>query len=357
MDYTFDEPIYTDENGNIIFNEKDITTEYEESTTNNNFNSNLYVLKSGDIMSGKLTIPELSINNETQTSAFKEEYKSKINNNDLKLTEITYDDTLLKTNINNNVHIKTLTCDNINTTHLTNSTSNIQEQINTLNTVIEDFGFNDGNITYDAETSTTTILNNCYINALTCDTFQNILASKIIQSLIPTATILSYAGVNAPSGYALCEGQEVSRTGIYADLYAIIGHKFRGSKTINSGTFYLPDLRGMFIRGTKSNTTYGMKLKIDSNLNATWVSTIIGDDNVGGFQTHEVAEHFHIYQKPSDSITVSSEQIANNNATVWDNKTDSTFTTTLLNDDEYFNDLMGDETRPVNISLTYIIKL
>lgn len=65
-------------------------------------------------------------------------------------------------------------------------------------------------------------------------------------SLLPAGIIFPYGGTNAPSGYLLCYGQEVSRT-TYAALYANIGDNFGSGD--GSTTFNVPDLRGRVLAG------------------------------------------------------------------------------------------------------------
>lgn len=58
---------------------------------------------------------------------------------------------------------------------------------------------------------------------------------------MPTGTILATGRSTAPTGYALCEGQSVVRTGEWAALFAAIGTTY-GS--VDGTHFTLPDLRG-----------------------------------------------------------------------------------------------------------------
>jgi len=60
-------------------------------------------------------------------------------------------------------------------------------------------------------------------------------------SVIPTGTMLDFAGTSAPSGYLLCYGQAVSRT-TYANLFSTVGTAFGVGD--GSTTFNLPDCRG-----------------------------------------------------------------------------------------------------------------
>ena len=172
-----------------VFNPNDYKT-YEELARENDESIDLsnYVKKSGDVMSGYLSTPELAtpkisfFDNTTQTTAFTldmlndvqsiqnttndivydeetetttinntlnltnlkfgdtesqippftETHKTDINNNKSKVTGINYDSGLLKTTINNTCHINSLTCGNLNTTHLTGTSGNLQTQINDL---------------------------------------------------------------------------------------------------------------------------------------------------------------------------------------------------------------------------------
>ena len=64
------------------------------------------------------------------------------------------------------------------------------------------------------------------------------LQSKISPSLIPTGTILPFGGSKAPSGYLLCNGDQVSRT-TYAALFAVIGTTYGVGDGVT--TFNLPN--------------------------------------------------------------------------------------------------------------------
>lgn len=77
---------------------------------------------------------------------------------------------------------------------------------------------------------------------------------------VPSGTIMAYAGNAAsspPTGWLLCNGQEVSKT-TYADLFAAIGttwdtatNPLTGSAQASpsTGNFRVPNLQGVFLRG------------------------------------------------------------------------------------------------------------
>ena len=75
--------------------------------------------------------------------------------------------------------------------------------------------------------SQVTALNNSVDNVL-----------SYMESFVPVGTILAYCGSNAPQGYLICDGSEIS-VSEYEDLYDVIGTTFGST---DSTTFCLPDL-------------------------------------------------------------------------------------------------------------------
>lgn len=74
---------------------------------------------------------------------------------------------------------------------------------------------------------------------------QNSLAGQIAGiRTVPAGAVFHVAMQSPPSGYLVCNGSAQS-TSAYPDLFAAIGYTYGGS----GGTFYVPDLRGQFIRG------------------------------------------------------------------------------------------------------------
>lgn len=67
---------------------------------------------------------------------------------------------------------------------------------------------------------------------------------------IPTGSVFPFAGITAPEGFLLCNGQEVSRF-TYAKLYGVLGDTYGAGD--GTTTFALPNLIDRFIEGTESS--------------------------------------------------------------------------------------------------------
>ena len=67
---------------------------------------------------------------------------------------------------------------------------------------------------------------------------------------MPIGAVFPFYGATPPEHTMACNGAEISRT-TYAELFAVIGTT--AGEGDGSTTFNLPDLRGMFIRGTGGN--------------------------------------------------------------------------------------------------------
>ncbi len=62
--------------------------------------------------------------------------------------------------------------------------------------------------------------------------------------LVPTGSVIPYAGSSAPGGWLLCEGQSLSTT-TYSTLFGVIGYTYGGA----GSSFTVPDLRSRFPLG------------------------------------------------------------------------------------------------------------
>ncbi len=87
---------------------------------------------------------------------------------------------------------------------------------------------------------------------------RNAFLSDVLDFLIPPGTILPFAGIEKPpaattlsKGWLFCDGSVVSRSD-YPALFAAIGYTY--GKTLVTGQFRLPDLRGRMIIGYDNMT-------------------------------------------------------------------------------------------------------
>ena len=70
-------------------------------------------------------------------------------------------------------------------------------------------------------------------------------------SSTPAGLIAAFAGGTPPVGWWACDGSEIVVNAVSQGLYAAIGVSWGGDPgaPVNSRTFFLPDLRGYFLRG------------------------------------------------------------------------------------------------------------
>jgi hypothetical protein len=93
----------------------------------------------------------------------------------------------------------------------------------------------------------------------------------ILGNLMPPGMISPYGGSTAPTNWLLCDGSAYARTGTYANLFTAIGTSFGSGD--NSTTFNVPDLRGMFLRGSiGALETVGSGTVSGSNYYATFTA-------------------------------------------------------------------------------------
>jgi len=144
----------------------------------------------------------------------------------------------------------------------------------------------------------------------------------LLQRTTPTGSVLAFDGLVAPTGWLMLEGQTVSKT-TYAGLYAVVGDRYAvGGEP--AGTFRLNDLRGVFVRGMDAGR----------GIDASRV--------LGSLQADQIGAHTHtitVYE-PDDTLGPSVAADPGGDG----NNTASTGSTG------------GDETRPINVALRYMIK-
>lgn len=158
--------------------------------------------------------------------------------------------------------------------------------------------------------------------------------NKLIQALNPSGAITMFGGAAAPAGYVLCDGASYLRTAL-PNLFTAIGTAYG---TADATHFNVPDLRGKFPRGV-SGTSGNDPDAASRTAQATGGNT---GNNVGSIQADQFKTHAHT--TPVCVITNANGPnilgTASNNA--------------QANPNTSFSG--GNETRPINVYVNYIIK-
>ena len=110
----------------------------------------------------------------------------------------------------------------------------------------------------------------------------------------PCGMIVNFSGDNAPNGWLICDGSEISKT-TYASLFAVIGTKY-GSAS-NSNNFKLPDLGERIPAGFKSGTNSlgntGGNSSITLTTNQIPSHNHTGTTNSEGLHNHTATDSGH----------------------------------------------------------------
>ena len=156
---------------------------------------------------------------------------------------------------------------------------------------------------------------------------------------VPVGTICMWGGntSNVDPDWMICDGGTLD-TAKYPELYKVIQDAFGHNPP--AGEFYLPDLRGYFVRGVDEGAGHDPEAaeRIDPV-----TGTKIGDA-VGTYQGDAVQDHDHSYNSfPNGRGDIASGRY-------WKSGGANTGGVAGANTSKY-------ETRPKNIALYYIIKV
>ena len=175
----------------------------------------------------------------------------------------------------------------------------------------------------------------------------------------PSGSIIAFGGTIAPTGFLLCNGAAVSRT-TYANLFAAIGTAYGAGN--GSTTFNIPDFRGKFLRGVDGGTGF------DPGAATRTVSGVGGNTGnvVGSYQSDAFSSHDHF--QFTDGNYNTSTYLTNSQTTspTWINNFDglTLYNYIIVADPNAGKRATlypgsktgGNETRPVNVYVNYIIK-
>lgn len=164
------------------------------------------------------------------------------------------------------------------------------------------------------------------------------LVTNNVSIATPPGQVATYAMTSCPAGWLTANGSAVSRT-TYSVLYSTIGSTWGNGD--GSTTFNLPDLRGMFVRGTGTNATY-------PTASGPSVGTYAADTYLN--HNHTDSGHTHSYNVPSGT----SQAIGGSGSNYYVSTGGSTTGTGNAN---IQNSTTGStETRPKNYGVLYCIK-
>ena len=175
----------------------------------------------------------------------------------------------------------------------------------------------------------------------------------LLRQLTPPGSIQPYGGTTAPDGWLLCNGDPVSQDD-YPDLFDVIGTSFGdGSDGDGDDNFNLPDLRGMFLRGVDNGTGNDADAASRTKMNDDQV--VLGDV-VGSYQKdaiRNITGYARVSTRSRGAVPPFS--YGTNYGDAFDSSSANGYDSLL-----HFNASTvvptGEDNRPKNISVNYIIK-
>jgi len=202
-------------------------------------------------------------------------------------------------------------------------------------------------LVYRNNTGTVAQLSSSSGNIVTFDANGNPIAQSASTVLgnaaVPSGAVLPFAyNVNSgtvPTGWLLCDGS-IYNVSAYPTLGALLANTYGGS----SGTFAVPNLSGLFIRGSGTQTLPNT---------ITYSSGSIGSFSLGGGQYDAFQGHYHTissnaahYQPTGTSAGSGANNLVSATISVGSPTLDGANGTPRY----------GTETRPVNLAMVYCIK-
>ena len=165
-------------------------------------------------------------------------------------------------------------------------------------------------------------------------------AGSIVHATLPAGMIAPFAMATAPSGWLDCDGSAVSKT-TYSALFTALGANAWGTDTTDN--FYLPDLRGAFLRGTGSNGTHNMA---DGN--------DFAGPSVGSFENDQMQGHKHSLTMVNNTLGSGASKPPRTSG--GQTGSGETGPVSVQAEGGYGSVRIGVETRPFNAGVKYCIK-
>lgn len=197
------------------------------------------------------------------------------------------------------------------------------------------------------------------------DTSGNMQPGNSYDYFMPAGLIMAYGGATTPTGWLLCDGSAVSRT-TYANLFSAIGTSWGSGDGFT--TFNIPDCRGLFLRGVSGGSGRDPDAASRTAVNPGGNS----GNSVGSYEADQYRSHSHGVSDPGHSHTA----LCNNSGPGGEtrilsvgpggagNAGGSAATITNsgssgiqpANTGVSINLSGGNETRPINVNVNYIVK-
>ena len=176
------------------------------------------------------------------------------------------------------------------------------------------------------------------------------LKQEIIDQLVPPGTVVAWAGPagNVPRGWLICDGGTYFR-GTYPRLVDAIGTTW-GAGGLNGDTFQVPDMRGEFLRGASQGT--GRDPDAGSRVNA-YIGGNTGDQ-VGSYQYDQLRSHAHPVTINNGNGGLLAVNVIGGPGPGWNDEGQDYSPTGYGS--VTVQPAGGAETRPINVSVYYIIK-
>lgn len=180
----------------------------------------------------------------------------------------------------------------------------------------------------------------------------------------PIGTIQAFAGTAIPAGWLICDGASLN-TENYSLLFNKIGTR-HGTTSIT--TFNLPDLRGRFLRGTASGSTSDPNRNdripaaaggaAGDSVGSLQGSAFTTHNHGGGVHAHDIAIRDRALNPLSSYFGFAGGEIAPRDSTGYQADADlrKYLNRTGTPNVQVVNTEGSGDTRPINISVNYIIK-
>lgn len=165
---------------------------------------------------------------------------------------------------------------------------------------------------------------------------------------VPVGTIMPYVGTTAPVGWLLCDGSSIPSGDQYEQLKSVLGTTWGSTK--------VPDLRGMFLRGAGGTGGGSLGAKQDDQFESHSHGKGTLSTSSSGAHSHDLWLDLDLAD-PDDTGGAAEELYVNNGANEdFQEYTESSGAHTHTISGSTASTGGAGETRPVNVSINYIIK-